>query len=433
MKKYLGNEINVGGIIIKIILGFNIFTIILYLFPPIIKQHHNEVLVIIYLTSSILLIFLGFKFGRLHASNKMISPKKWFFYWSEKKMNILLFIYIITFLLKYSYNMGLSPFDINGMVSRLLIGIAEPNIGYALARNRGISPVPWSVYFIISVLIQFFFIIGFCAWRNLRYYQKVILIIFVLLELFFWMGTATAFGIICIITNILIVFLMIQKKRNSKRNIIVITFLFSIAIVFFSYNIIGRTGKGSADTALSTIEMQNSLNKEQSILKYLPESTWSTYYYIYSYTCQGYEHLGLAMNLEPTWTYFVGNNPHLMSLSNFLTGYDPMEDSYMKKLETNYRIDSYMVWHSQYLWWANDFSIIGALIVVFFISYFGAYSLYLYLKTGDFLSQVVSVVFLNLLLFLFANTTYLTYHFYSFMLIFPFWLFTRVIITKRIS
>jgi hypothetical protein len=44
---------------------------------------------------------------------------------------------------------------------------------------------------------------------------------------------------------------------------------------------------------------------------------------------------------------------------------------------------------------------------------------------GDFLSRIVFVIFGNMLLFLFANNTYLSTVLYSFMFLLPFWLFTR--------
>ena len=46
---------------------------------------------------------------------------------------------------------------------------------------------------------------------------------------------------------------------------------------------------------------------------------------------------------------------------------------------------------------------------------------------GDFLSRIVFVLFGNMLLFLFANNTYLASIFYAMMLFGPIWLLTRVV------
>ena len=48
-------------------------------------------------------------------------------------------------------------------------------------------------------------------------------------------------------------------------------------------------------------------------------------------------------------------------------------------------------------------------------------------RKGDFLSGVLFIMFGNMLLFLFANNTYLSSVFYSFMFLLPFWIVTRVL------
>ena len=81
---------------------------------------------------------------------------------------------------------------------------------------------------------------------------------------------------------------------------------------------IARTGEGETDQSLKNIENAQQIDYDSFVVRNLPEGLIAPYYYIYSYTCQGYENLGKAMDCEHHWTLMMGNNPRLMSLSSFL-------------------------------------------------------------------------------------------------------------------
>ena len=84
-------------------------------------------------------------------------------------------------------------------------------------------------------------------------------------------------------------------------------------------------------------------------------------------------------------------------------------------------VDSYVNWHSCYLWLANDFTLLFVPVVVFFIAKFTSSALYMYRSSRDFCSGIVFVILANMLLFMFANNNYLSSVFYSFIFIFPYW------------
>lgn len=415
-------------LLVRLLVFTNMATILLYLFPPIVQSNQNSLLVAIYLSLSVFLVFVGINKG-ISKGKKLFNKKNRVFAPSTKIINFFYIFYGATFLLKYAFMLGLSPFDIPGMISRLAIGMADPSLGYSLVQDKGISSVNWSTFFLISILNQIFFVFSFVVWKKLNLIKKTLLVIFVLIELFYWIGTATNFGVIIMFTNVVFVLLLKpipEGKRNERVIIRSIAALLIFAIVFFAYNMSERSG-GDTEGALNSLKNQYQFREDSFILMILPESLWSSYYIIYSYVCQGYEALGCAMDLPITWTGFCGNNPALMSFAKFLTGYDAMLDSYMVKLEAAFNIDSLVAWHSAYLWWANDFTLIGALIIVFILSFFCGFSFVLGMGKGDMLSSIVFVVLANMLLFLFANNTYLSSVFYSFMFLFPYWFLTRVL------
>ncbi len=410
----------------------NVATIVLYLFPPIEQENHNVPFVAAYLLLSAFLIYVGLKRG---LSLECESPDKTFkvFTPTKKFINFVFVFYSLTFLIKYGYLLGFSPLDIPGMVGRLLVGIADPQLGYKLVQEREVSSVHWSTFFLISLINQLFFVFVFVIWKNLSLLTKILGVLFIIIELFFWAGTGTGFGVITMFTNIVFVLMLVQipaQNKNGKRYAIAIGVLLVFAVVFFSYNINGRAG-GDSEVALNSLMNRFVFDEDSFILLILPESLWSSYYYIYSYVCQGYEALGCVMDLPMAWTAFCGNNPTLMSFVKFLFGYDAFADSYMVELEKTFDIDSLAVWHSAYLWWANDFTLWGTLIIVYLISYLCGYAFVLGFQKEDVLSRIVFVVLGNMILFLFANNTYLANVFYSFMFVFPYWLITRVFKTNN--
>lgn len=417
------------------IIGVNIASLVLYLFPPVIKESTNRILVVIYLLISIFLMTKGLQAGinKAKHKNRIIEwhPTNVF-------LTFLLFFYVLTSPFRYGYLMGLPPFDFQGMISRIMIGIAEPALGYQLSLQEGISPVPWSVFFLISIINDFFFIIFFCSWKRLSSFKKIVVSLYVTLELLFWLGRGTNFGIITMITNALIAYFIVnyQKPQEERKRLlggrtvkqmVVLIVAFSMSIFVFSYLIIARTGEGDTDQSLRNVERTQQIDYDGFIVRSLPDNWIAPYYFVYSYTCQGYNNLGKAMNCEIQWTRFWGNNPRLMSLSAFLLRYDPMNDSYMVELERDYGVDAYVSWHSAYLWWANDFTIPGALVIVYLIAFLCGYAIVLAIQSNDLLSQIMAVSLSNILIFMFANNTYLALMFYSFMFVFPYWLWTRVI------
>lgn len=409
-----------------IIVGFNLFTIALYATAPLdYSSSANFVLSIIYLLVSCALINYGFKAGEKKSFNPVNLEKKLFFKTTEKILNFVFIFYTLTFLIKYAYHLRFSPLDVRGMFSFLSLGIADPYWAYhtAISDTRPWT-VSWSIYFIISLVDQIFFIFAFLTYDKQKKYQKILLAFFVTLELFYWVGRATNFGVVALVLGFFVT-RIVNAGGDSKFNIkkllrlLLLGFLlFVIALFSFGSTMDSRTGGADATGAFTMTK--------GGIFDILPEQFWSSYYYVVSYLCQGYYNMSLAFDIpHGDWTFFLGNNPALISLSNFLFGTDLMEHSYMKSLDLHCGVDEFAAWHSAYLWWANDFTIFGALIIVYILAYITGYSLRLSNIHNDLLSKIICTVSSCMLIMLFANNTYLSNVFYSCMILFPIWYFTR--------
>ena len=145
---------------------------------------------------------------------------------------------------------------------------------------------------------------------------------------------------------------------------------------------------------------------------------------VVSYLCQGYYHTALAFDLEFESTWLLGSNPALLSLGSLL-GLDMWERTYMHRLEAAAGVDQFGSWHSAYTWYACDVSFYGVPGVLFLLAYLFGFS-WAKSAQGDFLSKIMFVMLGNMLLYLFANNTYLSTVFYSFMFLVPFWIVTRL-------
>jgi hypothetical protein len=191
----------------------------------------------------------------------------------------------------------------------------------------------------------------------------------------------------------------------------------------FSYNLNGR--RGGSELNYDQFDLGTSSVDENNIaFTIVPKPLHDTYMYVVSYVSQGYYHTCLAFDLDYQSTYFLGNNPSLIDFAKFV-GVDVWKDTYMYRLRVK-GVDPLVNWHSAYTWWANDFTFVGVPFVLFAIGYFFGLSWALSLNKNDFLSKLVFIILGNMLLYLFANNTYLSSVFYSFIFILPVWYFSRI-------
>jgi hypothetical protein len=420
---------NLKNIPLTVVIGFNLFTLFIFYTAPIRWATENIPLFLFFSLSCQLLIILGYRLGfkkniKTNISNNIL------FNLSGKSLNLILSFYSLTFLIKYAYLLKFNIFDIQGMVSILSVGIVNPQLGYALSLNESRpATISWSIYFLISVINQIFFIIGFIKWRDLNKWKKYLFTFFVLVDLFYWMGRGTNFGVINMISTLAFAsFYKLKTMRFSFKNIlrfyIVIILLLVGSIYTFSYNMVNRSGNAKLNLQAFNLGLSK-VDDNAAIFNILPKELQPTYMYMVLYLTQGYYHTSLAFDLEFKPTFFLGNNPALINLADEVFNFDIWKDTYVYRLREK-GVDPRVNWHSAYLWYASDFSIPGVPILLFFIGYLFGASWAISLRKNDFLSKIVFIILGNMLLYLFANNTYLSSVFYSFIFILPVWYFTRI-------
>lgn len=413
-------------LILGAILCFNVFTLLMYVITPLSVNSGNHLLNLVYISFNILMMYFGFcsSLNKLHSKGNIRATVM-----SLKIYNILLLFYLATFTLRYSYIFYLPPLNIVALVNRIAIGVSDPHLGRTIM--HGGRTLPWSFFFLMSVIDSVFFIISLISWKKINNMGRFVIVLLLLLEALFWMGSGTNFGVIMLVSCIVLSALMqIRQNEVSKKKFIKLfaggILAFVVVIMVFSYNMEGRSGgdftnlKGDAFLALGP-SVTISAN---SWFEVLPYRIQVLLLFMFSYLTQGYVFLEYIYDLNFHWGGFFGNNPAMQSLATDFLGFNPEINSYQSQME-RLGVDSYVNWHSCYLWLANDFTLLFVPLVVFYVAKLAGSALIMFRKSEDIFSGLVFVIFANVLLFMFANNNYLSSVFYSFMFIFPYWYINR--------
>ncbi len=365
---------------------YSLFTVFLYKYG--IKQYptQNETILYLFLFGVHLLLVLGYVFGiktKFKKTNKC--------YLKDGNSIILsfykrcLFISLLTFLPEFIIYSGVYYMNINEIINRIIVGLGNPAANY----QEGIVFIPnkyWSIINYIIVITSFyrwaFMPLTILLWEKTLKSQRVIAIIILMVEIFKWLIKGTNKGIFDIVIMLTISILIIKhndtihtanlnkkkghiktrikRKRLGVFPIVLIILMLIFSLNFFTKNIVGRYfGKLP----------ERNINYDSVFYKYTPVFLRDTVISFTDYLVQGYYGLSLSFNLPFESTFGIGNSIFVMSNVQKLTGLNIMRRTYQYKVEQHYGWSALGNWHTAYLWFANDVSFIGVLIVMFLIGY----------------------------------------------------------------
>jgi hypothetical protein len=405
---------------LKFILLFNVITVLLFVTAPFYQQADSLFLFLLFVSCTLFFLAVGYRIGVSANIAMRVIPMNYFFV-----IGFNFIFYALTFYLKYTFLMKMGPTDFVGMLAKVSLGLASPDLGYKMTLEEGNKTIPWSLYFVTSIFNQLFFMIGIVLWNKLRTGYKFAFVLFSTLELVFWFSRGTNFGIIVMIVNIFIYNFFI---RNESRNVVKWRFIIGlplIAILAFMYNMISRRGDNDFNLYNFAIGSIN-IDPDGSILTFIPDFLIETYIYVVSYLGQGYYHTILAFNLDYVPTFFLGNNSNLLDFTK-LFGVNLYENTYVFRL-SQYGVDPEVNWHSAYTWIASDTTFFLMPVLFLFIGYIYGLSWKLISLYNDFVSKLIFMVLSTFLIFLFANNNFISSVFYSVTFLFPYWFFTRFLL-----
>lgn len=408
---------------ILLLVLFNVLTLAAYIFAPFVFYGENVFLSCVYISVNIFMLYFGYLVGLkktigFNVSLMRINEEKSYYFYRW-----LTIFYACTFLIKYAYVLKYQVTDIEGMIDRILIGLANPKLGYKLSVEDPRTPqVSWSIYFLISIFNSLYFIVGFMVWDRLKIVAKGILLIFVIIDLIYWVGRGINFGVIAMVV-IFSLSMLVRTKGNFSFSLIVKYFLLLVfAVLAFSLMMNARSEGGVADLQVFSFP-HSSVDENSGLLLFFPDYLRPAVLTVFSYVIQGYYMMSLALQLDFQSTWGAGWNPALVSLMEVL-GINFSSNSYITRLEP-IGVDPTIYWHSAYTWFANDVSFIGVPLVIFLLGYFMAVSWKMSIFSGDVVSKIVFVCTAGVSIFLFANNNFAANYFYSLIFVFPYWLVRR--------
>lgn len=411
-----------------ILIGFNLLTLLVFVSGPFTSLSGNHSMTILYILVNLLFLWWGVKNGLKKGYNTPPTIRRHpLSDVSNKTLSLYIVFFVATFLIKYAYELHVPVFDISALVNKIATGIANPLLGYT--RDRSFASYSWSLYVLICILDGVFFIVGMLCWRKLSNFQKGLFVVLTIIETLKSMSTGSSFGEIKMLTTLAMVFMAgmksdtIEKKKVGRILLYVLAIAF-VTLLIFGHNIEGRAGGEFSDYTAEHFNFNTDSFINKYVISLFPTRIQNLYVYICHYLCNGYYNLEYAFNCDFEWTYFLGSNDAKSHLFAVL-GFDVEPFNYQMKIFREYGVDPYIYWHSCYTWLANDVTFFGVPFIMFLVGKFCAAALVMYRRYQDLLSGIVFVIFANMIIFLFANNNYIANLFYSFILAFPYWLFTR--------
>ncbi len=357
---------------IKTLLGFLVFTEVLYFIGPLNYPTKSPGLLLLFLIIVNISLYKGYLAGykkRIKEENVKTSL------YDPNKRIIRVFIYIalVVGLLSIANTWQLGEFSISNILGRATGGLLNPGEVYkekTSFEETGkwgyilmiLSPFPiiakcWSIYF----------------WQKLSKDLKLIVLIVFLLDILYWLGIGVRKGLL----DMLIMFFLCIIASNYKllqgkhllRIVVLSVSLGIVFIIYFIYSNLSRYG-------LSPNEILYLTGSEYGIrpfYKNVPPVFTIVLTEVSGYLCQGYYALSCVLHdffFEGVFffSYGLGHNSFFLNIMDHLApNFDIRSLTYFNYLQAKYGVDPRINWHTIYVWLANDFTIFGVIPVVYWI------------------------------------------------------------------
>lgn len=372
---------------IRLTLIYLIFTLFLYTFGPFNWVTSRPYAFYALQVGYLLALWLGYRVGLMREYKQPIQ-------WDESNENgivkliePLLIVNLFVFLINMFRGYGLNSLDIPAFVQRLSCGILHPGSGYNTYVDQG-EILSGGDVLGGNVFSAFNYIWGFVGYaapllgtlylKKLRPVSKICLILYYALNLLYYLSIGTNIGVLRIILMILLPSTLrlarhaYAGKVKKKTAYIICGVAVSCVVIVLVYFFVTMTSRGGINVWES--ELYNiggiTVNKNSILLAILPAGLHKLLVALSAYLTQGYYGMALALNVSWTPMFGIGNSMLAVdTISNHVA--DIAQYTYQAKIE-QFGWGSRIRWHSLYTWFANDFSFIGVILVMFVIGYLTA-------------------------------------------------------------
>jgi len=449
MDKEIYKKLSTPIILIEFYLSF---TVLLYAFGPWQWRTNNPILLYLMLIIFQVGLAWGYKRSIRRKLNNAISieyiedeRKKYYVtIFSIRFLYFLLVVNLIFVSLNVFRTLNLTAFSLNNILNQVILGFLNPSSQYNESKfvvtKFGGSILSYSNV-LFAPLLWMSIPLSIYRFKELPIIYKALAMITIILEMARWIGTGTNKGFIdVLIITFAIIFIkslnpfhitkkgLFKRKENTNKIkvIIVSVLLMAISIYFFS-NIIGDRVKLNWG-AYEITNGYTTINFDSILMRLCPSFMQETLVYLGSYLTQGYYALSLATSIEWTPMFGVGNSMFLMENLSSILNTDLYQFTYQTKM-VHYGWDSLVNWHSFYVWFANDVSLIGVVFVMYILGRFLANIVYDAAILGDNIAIVIFCLLMILFMYIPANNQLFSYPttFMAFWVLSSIWVFKKKI------
>lgn len=333
------------------------------IFGPVEYKDYNYQAVTAYILAFLVLFSIGYGFGLAapsstafmssQANSRLVSSI------FGKSLFLAFLLLVIDFLSKVSS--GALNFDLNSLGQTYIQNYS----GYE--RNSG----SYSFDFVLATIdaVPFFVatVWGLLYFRNLTFSYKVLVIVLIggtLLMTTIGQGKQKQLGDFAIYVASILAVGFGLRGRIRKRDIVVFLVIVAITITAFGY----VSGQRYAAINLDLSNIGNSLHPlmkiryDSEVFAIFGPKVGFAIFLLSQYLSNGYYGLSLGLNLDFSWTWFLGSSYSLSVVFNRFLGFPFMYDlTYPARIgdETGWGISK---WHTIFSWLASDMTYPGALI-----------------------------------------------------------------------
>ncbi|MCG3447935.1 O-antigen polymerase [Enterococcus durans] len=342
------------------------FVLVLFLFGPLKWRLNYPFITVGFLILGQVFLFMGYLVSM--KKNRINIQKR------NKENNLplpyLSIIIIFTFIMNlFTIFIRHGLLDIS-TISRILSNFGE--VSSSLYNNK-INSNSSSLFTMFSTLTAPISYLGIPLtlynFSKLKFRLKLIGIMNILLECLKWLLIGTNKGLIDLFLMFIAIYYL--KRENIKRNNIAVKILLvtlaTLVLLIFSVNISSRIGQNIY--VLSNITNGTKIDFQGSFFQWVPESLKYLIIYIAIYLTQGFYAIDLAFQVNFIPMFGIGNSNFLIEKFQGIFGTNFFQYTYQSRLES-IGWSSTVNWHSVYLWFANDISLLGIFPLMFLAGYY---------------------------------------------------------------
>lgn len=263
------------------------------------------------------------------------------------------------------------------LINRVILGIVSSGEAYNAAFEMdavvGGDLFP-AIHCLLSPILISVYPLSLYYIKKLKWHHIAIVFVTLLFEMARWFAVGTNKGIFDIVFYTIAIILLKFFESNSRIRLNrknVLGFVAGVvmlvgAISIFGSNISSRTGITQVSNYRGVNYGGDQKYRPNSLFTFFGNDAFKvTMFSVDDYVTQGYYAFSRAISEPFTPTWGAGHSVFLMENINPALS----DRTYQAKLE-KYGIDRNVNWHSVYVWWANDVSFLGVILIMFIWGYF---------------------------------------------------------------